>query len=113
MDVFAIATSGMQAAVARLDVSASNIVNSPLESAMSADGGHTAPITAAAPYVPQQVVQFPLADGGVGVQTQAQSGDDLGLDLVTQMMALEQFKANASVFQTGEDAMKSLLSLKA
>ena len=113
MGVLAIATSGMQAAVARLDVSASNIANSPLESAMPADGGHTAPIAPAQPYAPQQVVQFPLADGGVGVQVQSQSGDDLGLDLVTQMMALAQFKANAEVFQTGEEAMKSLLSLKA
>jgi len=110
MDVFAIATSGMQAAVAKLDVAASNIANSGDDAPMSA----TQPAASAAkPFQPQQASLFSLADGGVGVQTAPAPGDDMGLDLVTQMMAIDQFKASANVFQTGEDAMKALLSIKA
>jgi flagellar basal body rod protein FlgC len=110
MELFAISTSGMQAAVARLDVAASNIASS-VEDNLMPDGG--SPITQARPYAPQQLVQFSLAGGGVGFQAAPTAGGDLALDLVTQMLALEQFKANAEVFQTGEEAMKSLLSLKA
>jgi hypothetical protein len=109
MNVFAIATSGMQAAVAGLEVSADNIAGSAEDSPMIPDGGSTV----APPHAAHQLVQFSLADGGVGVQVAPASGDDLGLDLVTQMMALDQFKANAQVFQTGEEAMKTLLNLKA
>jgi flagellar basal body rod protein FlgC len=112
MDVFAISTSGMQAAVASLDVAASNVANSQ-DNLAPGGGGQGTPVTAAQPHASQQLVQFPLADGGVGFQTVPAGGDDLGLDMVTQMMAVEQFKANVAVFQTGEEAMKSLLSLKA
>jgi flagellar basal body rod protein FlgC len=111
MDVLAIAASGMQAAVARLEVSASNIAASGEETAMITNGQSGA--SAPAPIPMQQLVQFSLPDGGVGVQVGQASGEDLGLDLVTQMMALDQFKANAQVFQTGEEAMKTLLNLKA
>jgi flagellar basal body rod protein FlgC len=109
MDLFAIAASGMQAAVARLDVSASNIAAGAEDTAVSASTNGKP----AQPAQSQQLIQFPLPDGGVGVQTAPGGSDDLGLDLVTQMMALDQFKANAEVFQTGEEAMKSLLSIKA
>jgi flagellar basal body rod protein FlgC len=107
MDLFAIATSGMQAAAARLDVSASNIARDTEETPVSSNG------TAAQPAQSTQLLQFSLVDGGVGVQAVQGGSADLGLDLVTQMMALDQFKANAQVFQTGEDAMRSLLSIKA
>jgi flagellar hook protein FlgE len=108
MDLFAIATSGMQAAVASLDVSASNIAQDAQEATVGASSK-----AAAKPAQSTQLLQFSLADGGVGFQTAQGGGNDLGLDLVTQMMALDQFKANAQVFQTGEDAMRTLLNLKA
>ena len=111
MDLFAIAESGMQAAVARLDVSASNIATGAEETPVSATNQALA--SPAQPAQSSQLIQFSLADGGVGVQTLSGGSEDLGLDLVTQMMALAQFKANAQVFQTGEEAMRSLLSLKA
>ncbi len=112
MNLFAIATSGRQAATARLNVSASNAADID-PSSDSGFGGQASPVPPARPSQPQQLVQFSFADGGVGVQVRPTSVDDLGLDLVSQMQALDQFKANVKVFETGDQAMRSLLDLKA
>ena len=112
MNLFGIATSGMQAATARLNVAASNIANADLSSPTGFDnqGPAAAP---AKPFQPKQLVQFSFPDGGVGFQVRPTAVDDLGMELVNQIQALDQFKANVKVFETGDQAMKSLLDLKA
>ena len=117
MSVISIAASGLAAATAQLNVSAQNVVSSPEDGATgSAPGG--APVGNAAPshaYAPLQLVQFsvPLDQGG-GVQTAtrpAQAADDPVTEAVSQIEALNQFKASADLFKAGEEMMAVALKL--
>jgi flagellar basal-body rod protein FlgC len=58
------ALSGYNAAITRLDVSASNIANQSSTQSIDLNGE-----TVASPYVPQQVVQSSNASGGVSTST--------------------------------------------
>ncbi len=135
MDVTQIAASGMAAAVAQLNASAQNVANAqdqgPLDPASPA-----APVAPVSPYQAQQVLQTARKDGGVDTQL-ARDGKkaqpaynpsspfadgaglvglpdiDLGLELVNQISAINQFKANVKVFEAGDEATKTLLDIKA
>jgi flagellar basal body rod protein FlgC len=109
MDIFAIAASGMQAATASLNVAAENIVAAGLQDS----GGEGQDAPGATPHQPSRAVQFSLAGGGVGVTVAPQTTEDLGMSLIGLTLALDQFKANVKVFETGDRAMKTLLDLKA
>jgi flagellar basal body rod protein FlgC len=111
MDLFGIAQSGMAAAEARLNVSAENIVADDPMAGIDPSGQDGA---AASPHQPLQLVQFSLAGGGVGTQVEPGAGGvDLGMEMVGQMLALDQFKASVRIFEAGDQAMKTLLDLKA
>jgi flagellar basal-body rod protein FlgC len=58
------ALSGYNAAISRLDVSASNIANQSSTQSTDQNGG-----TVSTPYVPQQVIQSSNASGGVSTST--------------------------------------------
>ena len=142
MSIFDIAASGMNAAVARLNVSAQNVVNSQTDGAVRAAQAVSAATPAADPatpkvYAPMQLVQFstPFSRGG-GVKTRAVStersqtaydpsspfADSEGLvaepdvdpatEALNQIEAVNQFKANIKAFQAADEMSKTLLSLK-
>ena len=133
MNLFGIASSGMAAATAQLNVSASNVANMGSEGPLTPAGGAPAATPA---YQPLQLVQFGLAGGGVGTQVQpTKQGQqsaydpsspfansdglvgtpavDLGQEMANQMMALTQFKANVRVLEVGDETTKTLLDMKA
>ena len=135
MDVTSIAASGMAAAVARLNVSAANTSGAQSEGPLdpASQVAQTAPVS---PYQPQQLIQTARKDGGVDTETRKDSRKaqpaynpsspfadasglvgipavDLGLEMVNQIMAIDQFKANVRVFEAGDQATKSLLDIKA
>lgn len=135
MDVMAIAASGMAAAAARLNVSAANTTNAQSEGPLD-PAGPAAAVAPVSPYQPQQLLQTPRKDGGVDTQVRREAkraqpaynptspyadvnglvgvpAVDLGLELVNQIMAIDQFKANVRVFEAGEKAAKTLLDIKA
>ncbi len=103
MNAITTAVSGLNAAVAQLNVSASNIAGA---SDSGLDGSSTdavsAGTTASAPPITPAPAQLSTGIGG-----------DLGSALVSQMDALTQFKANLSVLKTSDEMTKSLLDLKA
>lgn len=93
-----IARSGMQAAQAQLQASASNVAN-----------------VATPNYRRQQVLQ--LAQTGGGVQTQTvradATGPSLEEDVVAQLQAKNSFLANLAVFKSSQKLTGSLLDVKA
>ena len=97
-----IAMSGLNAASTRLNVSAHNIANSQT-----------------AGFKRQQVEQTALAEGGVSVTldsadtAQAAPLDNLVGDLVEQMVAAYEFKANLKVIQTQQDLLGQWLDTRA
>jgi flagellar hook-associated protein FlgK len=96
--ISATALSGMKAAQALLDASASNIANA------NTPG-----------FRRQQVLQQAQTDGGVAtsvVQSPAQ-GADLEADVVSQLQAKNQFLANLAVFKTGNRMSGVLLDKSA
>ncbi len=130
--VFSIATSGLQAASLRLQVSANNVANAsssgPLPDA--ANPGNYPPA-----YVPEQVNQVALAGGGTAATVAPvspsytaqynptapyadQNGQvaapnvDLANEAVQQIVARYEFAANAKVLQVGSEMLKSLLDIK-
>ncbi len=96
--ISAIAFSGMNAATARLGVSAHNVAN-----------------VQTAGFRRQQVLQQTQAGGGVATSiAQADAaGTDLAADLVQQMTALYSFKANLRTVQVERDMLGSLLDIRA
>jgi flagellar hook protein FlgE len=97
-----IAMSGLNAASTRLNVSAHNIANSQTPG-----------------FKRQQVEQTALAQGGVSVTVDsagvAQSVPlaSLAEDMVQQISAAYEFKANLKVIQTEQDLLGQLLDLRA
>ncbi len=97
-----IAMSGLNAASTRLNVSAHNIANSQTPD-----------------FKPQRVQQTALAEGGVNVTVdsadtaQAAPLANLAKDLVTQMVAAYEFKANLKVIQTQQDLLGQWLDTRA
>ena len=135
MDVMSIAASGMAAAMARLNVSAANTTNAGSQGPLD-PGSPVAPVAPVSPYQAQQLLQTSRKDGGVATEVRKDSRKaqpaynpaslfansqglvampavDLGLELVNQTLAMDQFKANVRVFEAGDKAMKSLLDIKA
>ena len=98
MNTIATALSGMNAASLRLATSANNVANS---------------LTPG--YKRQATVQQAVPGGGVAATvTQADAeGESLAEDLVTQIDASYQFKANLKVLQTQDRLLGTLLDLRA
>jgi flagellar hook protein FlgE len=96
--ISAIAFSGMNAATARMGVSAHNVAN-----------------VQTAGFRRQQVLQQTQPGGGVTTRiTQAEAaGSDLAADAVQQMTALYSFKANLRTVQVEHEMLGSLLDIKA
>ncbi len=94
----AIARTGLSAATLRLDSAAHNIAN-----AMTPK------------FRRQQVVQAAQVHGGVSASTTraAQSGGGLAADLVEQMAALYDFKANLQTIKVQDRILGSLLYIRA
>ena len=93
-----IAMSGLGAAQLRLDASANNVAN------------------AATPgYRRQLVLQESEDGGGVGVSVgrAETAGENLADDIVQQMMAAYDFKANLQVIRTQRDMLGALLDVTA
>lgn len=88
------ALSGLNAAQTRMAASANNIAN------LNTPG-----------FRRDQVLAQPQAGGGVAVSVQKadQPGDDLTRDVVEQMKATYEFKANLQVIRTERDMTGSLL----
>lgn len=96
--ISSIAVSGVQAASTRLDTAAHNVAN------------------AQTPEFKRQVVHLQSQEtaGVVASVGKAQEiGPDLAADLVEQMSASYQYKANLRTIQTQEQMVGSLLDLKA
>ena len=97
-----IAMSGLNAASTRLNVSAHNIANAQTTG-----------------FRRQQVEQTALAEGGVSVTLDSASAPEqapmasLTEDIVAQISAAYEFKANLKVIQTEQDLLGSLLDLRA
>ena len=123
------ALSGYDAAMTRLDVSASNIANQSSTQRTDQNGG-----TVNAPYVPQQVVQSSNANGGVTTSTQpvnpasvsqydpsnpganAQGivqtpNVDLAQQLINTNVASYDAQANLKMIQTQNDMMQQVLNI--
>jgi flagellar hook protein FlgE len=96
--ITAIASSGMNAALLSMGVSAHNVANA---------------VTPA--FRRQQVVQEAQAGGGVtaSVIQADQIGSDLAADAVQQMTALYVFKANLRTVKVQNEMLGSLLDVKA
>lgn len=130
-----IALSGMNAAVRRLEVSASNVANSASTGALpNADG--KVPAGSQQAYAPLTVVQTATAGGGTQTtvatvrpptvavadpQAPFANADglvaapnvDLSAELAGQMVARYSFAANATMLKASDRVMKALLDLKA
>jgi flagellar basal-body rod protein FlgC len=132
MSILSIATSGLQAASLRLQVSASNIANmsdtGPLPDAPNAGAFPPA-------YAPQRVDQVDVAGGGTAASVgtvspsyvsqydpSAPYADQNGLvaapnvdltnEVVQQITARIEFAANARVIKVESEMMKTLLDIK-
>jgi len=104
MNAISSATSGMLAAVARLDVSAENTANS------QAQGGVSVLVQARSPGAEPTFLPYsPFADGAGMVATPDVNPAQESVD---QMDALNQFKANLATVQTADDLLKAILDLK-
>ena len=130
-----IALSGMNAASRRLQVSASNIANATSTGALpNADG--TVPAADPRAYAPLALVQTTSAGGGTQTSVTAvtpstiavsdpqasfanQNGlvaapnDDLTLELVSQVIAIDSYAANATVMKVDNRMSKMLLNITA
>ncbi len=133
MNILGAALSGMAAAEARLNVSASNVANAQSTGALPQPAGAS---SAPQPYRPLVLIQFGLADGGVATETRpspdgviatydpeapfadakglvAAPDVDMAAEAVSQIQALQQFKANLRIIETEDQMLKASLSLKA
>jgi flagellar basal-body rod protein FlgC len=130
-----IALSGMNAAVRRLEVSASNVANIRSTGALpGADG--TVPAGAPKAYAPLELVQ--TASAGGGTQTSVTTAKpstvavsdpqvpfadengfvaapnvDLGQEMISQLIAKYSFAANAHVMKADDEMSKTLLDMRA
>lgn len=133
--ISAIAVSGMNAAVRRVEVSASNVANQmstgrlPSATGVGAGGAPTA-------YTPMRVEQVAVPDGGTRATVGAVSpahvpvfdpdatfadeygmvaapNVDLGDEMIQQMIASYSFAANVQVVKSEDRMMKTLLDMKA
>jgi flagellar basal-body rod protein FlgC len=133
MTVTTIALSGLQAATARLNASASNVANMNTRGAIPTAGAPSAP----AVYRPVRAVQTSAGAGGgvAGALIQATPGwsaaydpsapfadpagmvaapdVDLAAETVEQLDAHSQFVANLRVLQTEDSMLKTLIDRKA
>jgi flagellar hook protein FlgE len=98
VNTLSIAQSGLQAAQARLNVSANNVANAQTEG-----------------FRRDQVQAVAQADGGVRTQVSKmpQSGADLMQDLLDQKSATYAFKANLQTVKTADEMMGRLLDVRA
>jgi flagellar basal-body rod protein FlgC len=133
-NISTIALSGMNAAVRRLEVSASNVANARSTGAPNADG--TAPAGAPTAYAPLELVQ--TASAGGGTQTSVTTAKpstvavsdpqvpfadengfvaapnvDLGQEMISQLIAKYSFAANAHVMKADDEMSKTLLDMRA
>jgi flagellar basal-body rod protein FlgC len=129
MNVFSIATSGMQAASLRLEASASNIANMRTTGALPAANGTS---TAPAPYAPLRVDQVEVSGGATAANVSKVSPSttpsydptasyanasgmvaapnvDLVNETVQQLTAQLAFAFNAAVLRAGSDMSKTLI----
>ena len=131
-----IARSGMNAAVRRLEVSASNVANFESTGALPAANG-TVPAGAPQAYAPLRLSST-VSAGGLGVQTSVstvtpraiaisdpqapfanQDGEvaapnvDISQELVAQMVASYSFAANAAVMKADDGMTKTLIDTRA
>jgi len=130
-----IAVSGMNAAVRRLEVSASNVANARSTGALpDADG--TVPAGAPTAYVPLDLVQTDVAGGGTQTTiTGASSGTstsydptapfanqdglvaapnvDLAQEMISQLVAKYSFAANARVLKASDEMSRTVIDMKA
>jgi flagellar basal-body rod protein FlgC len=134
MSVLSIAASGLAAASLRLEVSASNVANSPdsgplpganvpnaanfppaytplrVDQTAMAGGGTAATVTPVSPsFVPSFEPGAPFADKNGLV---AAPNVDLANELVQQIIARYAFAANARVMRVESEMMKTLLDIK-
>jgi flagellar basal-body rod protein FlgC len=133
--ILSIASSGMTAAMRRLEVSASNVANAMSDGPLpSADAATQAKYPAA--YVPKQVGQVETAGGGTTAVVSdvspssiasydpnapfadaqgmvASPNVDFANEAVQQIISRYTFAMNAVVARTYEQMMKSLLDIKA
>jgi flagellar basal-body rod protein FlgC len=131
--IAAIAVSGMNAAVRRLEVTASNVANQRTTGRLpSADG--TVPTGSPSAYRPLRVDQVDVA-GGTQASVSAVSPGivpayepdapyansqgmvaapdvDLGTEMVDLMMARTTFAANVKVLKASDDLAKTVLDMK-
>jgi flagellar basal-body rod protein FlgC len=131
-----IAVSGMQAAMTRLGVSASNIANANTTGGLPGPSGE---VSGAAAYTPLRVIQSALVLGGgagggtvASVQAVQQAyvesyeptsphadgngmvaapNIDLAQEVLDQTEAALSFKLNAKVFETASDMLKTLIEM--
>jgi flagellar basal-body rod protein FlgC len=134
-NISTIALSGMNAAVRRLEVSASNVANARSTGALpNADG--TVPAGAPTAYAPLELVQ--TASAGGGTQTSVTTAKpstvavsdpqvpfadengfvaapnvDLGQEMISQLIAKYSFAANAHVMKADDEMSKTLLDMRA
>ena len=125
-----IAVSGLQASGKRMAVSANNVAN--MNSTLTSKNGQTVK----EPFIAQQVNQTSLASGGVKATTRpvdppyvevydaddAAAGENgvtkypnvnLEEEVVNQITASYDYKANLKVIKRADEMMKSLLDIKA
>ena len=128
------AVSGMNAAVRRLEVSASNVANARSTGALP-DANGTVPAGAPRAYVPLDLVQTDVAGGGTQATiTRASAGTsasydptapfanqdglvaspnvDLAQEMISQLVAKYSFEANARVLKASDEMSKTVLDMK-
>jgi flagellar basal-body rod protein FlgC len=125
MNALGIAASGLTAATTRLSVVAQNVAN--IDSTEPAADG-----SGAVPYTPYQVMQTPLASGGVRAEVRRAPSyqpaapafpladifaADPGVDLVTQAVeqasAMTAFRANLAVIRAAEEMAQAAIDTTA
>jgi len=96
MDVFSIASSGLQAASAKLNVTANNVVNADTP-------GYTA----------RRADTVELSTGGVAVESVQDTGQsvDLAQEMVDLSVEKHQYDANAMVVKTADRMLGRLLDV--
>lgn len=131
----AIALSGMNAAVRRLEVSAGNVANQTSAGRLPSATG-VVPNGAPSAYTPMRVEQVAMPNGGTQARVGAVSpahvpvfdpdasfadeygmvaapNVDLGDEMIQQMIASYSFAANVQVVKSEDRMMKTLLDMKA
>ena len=96
MDVFSIASSGLQASSAKLNVTAQNIVNADTPG-----------------YTERRADTVELSTGGVAVDSVQDAGQsvDLAHEMVHLSLEKQQYNANAMVVKTADRMIGSLLDV--